>query len=330
VLPLFRPEVGAYLANLRQSAGMFVHSLHDRLGEPQWLETQQFDPPDDKRRSAWLRLVGKDIDSASRDGQFGVDTRQWLLQGGGDLADWTVFKDKDAPSPDRLHLGAMLGYGSAASDATAAGNPARARGTTEGWSLGLYGTWYQNDEDPLKLGSYVDLWGIYGWYRNEVEGDLLAPVKYDSRGLALSAETGYALRMRDDNDWILEPQAQLIYLRSDGDGVTEPNGTRIDGQAGSGWISRLGVRVHRTWVDEEGRRTQPYLTVNWWHDQVDNAVAFNTIALRDLYPDNRYEVKLGVDVQRKNGWTGWGNVGYQWGSQSYRALSARVGVKYTW
>lgn len=328
--PLYRPEIGAYLSNQRQAAGMFVHSLHDRLGEPQWVETQQFDEPSDKRRSGWLRVVGKDGGTTSRDGNFDVDTRSWLIQGGGDVASWQVFKDKDRTPPDRLHLGLMLGYGSATSDASALGNPHSAKGTAEGWSVGVYGTWYQNDADPQKLGWYADLWGTYGWYKNKVQGDLLPEVKYDANALTLSGETGYAMRVRQDSNWIVEPQAQLIYIHYSEDDITEPNGTAVSGSDGSGWISRLGVRLHRTWVHEDGRRTQPYLTLNWWHDNVDNDMRFNALQLGSLYPSNRYEVKLGVNAQLDKGWTGWANLGYQWGSQSYSNVMARIGAKYTW
>ncbi len=328
--PLYRPEVGAYLSNQRQAAGMFVHSLHDRQGEPQWMETQQFDEPADKRRSGWLRVVGKDGSTGSRDGNFDVDTRSWLIQGGGDVASGPVFKDKGESPGDRLHLGLMLGYGSATSDGSALGNPHQARGTAEGWSVGAYGTWYQNDADPQKLGWYADLWGTYGWFRNKVDGDELPEVKYDARALTLSGETGYAMRVRQDSDWIAEPQAQLVYLHYSEDDIAEPNGTTLSGSQGSGWISRLGVRLHRTWVSDNGRRTQPYLTLNWWHDNVDNDMRFNQLQLGDLYPSNRYEVKAGVNAQLDKGWTGWANLGYQWGSQGYKNVTGRIGAKYTW
>jgi len=328
--PLYRPEVGAYLSNQRQAAGMFVHSLHDRLGEPQWVETQSFSEPSDKRRSGWLRVVGKDGKSSSADGNFDVDTRSWLIQGGGDIANWSVLKDKDKPPADRLHLGLMLGYGSATSDASALGNPNGAKGTAEGWSAGAYGTWYQNDADPQKLGWYVDLWGTYGWYKNKVQGDFLPEVRYDANALTLSGETGYAMRIREDSDWIVEPQAQLVYIHYSEDDIVEPNGTRISGSQGSGWISRLGVRMHRTWVREDGRRMQPYLTLNWWHDSVDNDMRFNQLQLSDLYPSNRYEVKVGVNAQLDKGWTGWANLGYQWGSQDYSNVMARLGARYSW
>ena len=61
--PLYRPEVGAYLRISTCLAACSIHSLHDRLGEPQTVEYRSFEKPDDKRRSVWLRVVGKDIDS---------------------------------------------------------------------------------------------------------------------------------------------------------------------------------------------------------------------------------------------------------------------------
>jgi len=56
----------------------------------------------------------------------------------------------------------------------------------------------------------------------------------------------------------------------------------------------------------------------------------NQFSVRDMYPSNRYEVKAGVDVGFKQGWAGWGDVGWQWGNQSYQAWTVRGGMKYAW
>lgn len=322
--PLYRPEVSAYLANQRLAASMFVRSLIDRLGEPQWIETQGFDPPGDRRRSGWLRVEARENSSTSRDGGFDADTHSTLIQGGGEIARWSVGGEQA-----RLHLGGMLGYGRARSDATAAGNAARAEGETEGWSVGAYGVWYQNDAN--KLGWYTDIWGAYSWFQNTVRGDTLPDVHYDSRALTLSGEVGYAKRVWTGGDWIMEPQAQLIYIDYRENEVIEVNGTRVDGADGDGLISRLGLRTYRTWISSDSRqRTQPYLVLNWWHDSIADAVVFNQIALSDLYPADRYEVKAGVNAQFGHGWTAWGNLGYQWGDQDYQDTALRLGAKYTW
>ncbi|MGJ7562234.1 autotransporter outer membrane beta-barrel domain-containing protein [Variovorax sp. GB1R11] len=325
--PLYRPEVGAYLSNQRQASGMFLHSLHDRLGEPQWIETQAFDGASNNRRSGWLRLSRKDGKAASRDGNFNVDTDTTLIQGGGDIASWSLINDKEATSADRLHLGLMMGYGKANTDASAVGNLARAEAQVEGWSAGAYGTWYQNDEN--RLGWYVDVWGTYGWFNSTVQGNTLPKVKYHADALTLSGEIGYAMKL-GLTEWVVEPQAQLAYVKYGANDISEPNGTRVSGGRGSGSISRLGLRTHRTWIRDDGRKIQPYITVNWWRDSLSNAAAFNEVSLGNLYPKDRYEAKLGLNADLGTGWTGWGILGYQWGSQRYRTTTLSLGAKYTW
>jgi outer membrane autotransporter protein len=319
--PLYRPEVAAYLANQRLAGQMFVHSLHDRLGEPQYVEDQGFNREDDKPRSGWLRMVGKWEGSHSKDGNFKVDTDAFLLQGGAELANWKVAREED-----RLHLGLMAGYGYARSHAEADANPARARGTVEGFNLGAYGTWYQNDEH--KLGTYVDTWFQYGWFNNKVEGDQLPTVSYHAQGWAVSGELGYAIPTR--HDWVIEPQGQLIYVSYSENDITEPNGTRVSGADSSGLITRLGVRVHRTYVRDDRRKLQPYVTLNWWHTTTDGNISFNQLPVSSLYPASRYELKLGLNADLGKQWTGWANVAGAWGAQSFHQYGARIGVKYTW
>lgn len=318
---LYRPEVAAYLANQRLAGQMFVHSLHDRLGEPQYVEDQGFTKPDDKPRAGWLRVVGNWQGSRSKDGNYKTSTDAFLLHGGIELAKWQVGSETD-----RAHAGLMASYGNASTSADAAGNVFHAKGKVEGWSVGAYGTWYQNDEN--RLGAYVDTWFQYGWFTNRVEGDLLPSVKYNAQGLALSGEVGYALPLRDG--WVVEPQAQLIYVDYNEDDITEPNGTRVRGADSSGIITRLGVRTHRTYERTDGRKYQPYVTVNWWYSDTDSSISFNQVPVGTLYPHNRLELKLGLNADLGKGFTAWTNVSGSWGQQSYYQYAVRVGLKYAW
>ncbi|EYS89553.1 hypothetical protein CF68_33365 [Cupriavidus sp. SK-4] len=83
--PQYRPEVAAYLANQRLVGQMFVHSLHDRLGEPQYAEGMAARSGPGSApgsiRSGWLRALGNWEGSHSRDGNFKVGTGAFLLQG---------------------------------------------------------------------------------------------------------------------------------------------------------------------------------------------------------------------------------------------------------
>lgn len=319
--PLYRPEVAAYLANQRLVGQMFVQSMHDRLGEPQFIESQQFPTDERKRKALWLRAVGKWEGTHSRDGNFDVSTDLFLLQGGGDLAQWKLFSETD-----RLHVGAMLGYGTADSTARADGNPYKAKGRVNGYSAGVYGTWFQNDE--TKLGAYVDTWFQYGWFNNRVQGSELPRVDYDSQAWAVSAEAGYAFKLREN--WMLEPQAQVIYVDANTDSITEQNGTRVNRADSNGTITRLGVRTFTTLDLGNNRKAQPFATLNWWHSSVDSSVSFNQLPVGGLYPKDRYELKLGVHADFTKGWTGWVNASGSWGAQDYHQYVGRIGVKYTW
>lgn len=319
--PLYRPEVAAYLANQRLVGQMFVHTMHDRMGEPQFSETLSSVRPESRRKAVWLRMTGNWEGSRSQDGNFDVSTDLFLMQAGGELMQWKLFSDTD-----RLHVGAMLGYGVGNSSATADGNPAKARGRVEGYSTGLYATWFQND--ATKLGAYVDTWMQYGWFNNRVDGQQLPRVDYDSRAWSASVETGYAFRLH--RDWILEPQAQIIYTHANTDSVTEANGTQIGSASSSGTTTRVGVRTFSTFELGNGRQAQPFATMNWWHTSTDSSISFNQLPVGKLYPKDRYELKLGVHANFTNGWTGWVNVGGSWGAQDYHQYIGRLGVKYVW
>ncbi|AOJ85297.1 hypothetical protein WS87_00695 (plasmid) [Burkholderia sp. MSMB0856] len=322
--PLYRPEVASYLANQYAAVSMFVHTLDDRQGPSLWLDNADTGDQDGQRRSSWLRIVGSTMDTVSGDRNFTSDADTVLIQGGTDVTSMKL-----GGAHGRLHVGAMFGYGDGHSNDTASGNPAGSQGHTAGLNLGVYGTWYQNDVN--RLGAYVDVWSSYGWFRNTVDGNRLPEVGYKSHVLTVSGETGYAVKIRPDSHWVVEPQVQLIYVHYGQDAVNEPNGTQVSNEGSpNGWMSRLGLRTSYSWQGEHGARCEPYLTLNWWHDSVDNALAFNQTVMQGLLPKNRVEVKAGLDADVSQRWKVWGNVAYQWGRQSFEGTTVRVGAKYIW
>ncbi len=84
---------------------VFVHNLHDRLGEPQYVEEQGFDRDSDKPASGGLYAVGKWEGSQTATG--------------------------------RGHLSLMGSDGHSSTDASARGNPDNAKGKVEDWSVGF-------------------------------------------------------------------------------------------------------------------------------------------------------------------------------------------------
>jgi outer membrane autotransporter protein len=320
--PLIRPEVGAYLANQRASGGLFLHTLHDRLGEPQFLEPITLDARDPQRYSVWLRGDGRTSSVDGAGNGFHASADAGVVQGGGDIAFRSLLGDRD-----RLLLGLMGAWGTVQSRVRSENDPNEARASVDAYAIGAYTTWYQNNTS--RLGLYADLWFLHGWYNQQVKGDFLPTVDYDATAWTFSGEAGYALPLFTSG-WVLEPQGQLIGILYDQPRATEDNGTVITGASGTGFVSRLGARVYRTFFPREAWRLEPFLGFNWWHDTASDSSAINGLKFSDLFPTDRYEAKLGVHADFGRGWGAWANFGVQFGAQDYQQFAGRIGVKYAW
>lgn len=112
--------------------------------------------------------------------QLKTQANRYVLQIGGDLAQWS------SDGLDRWHLGVMAGYANQKSKTHNTHNGYASRGHVNGYSAGLYATWYANEVD--KTGTYLDSWVLYNWFDNTVQGDHLASEKYKSDGITASIE----------------------------------------------------------------------------------------------------------------------------------------------
>ncbi len=316
VTPIFRPEVGAYLANRQATAASLVHTMHERLGEAQYAEAAN--DKDGFLGSVWLRARASNADIGAADGAIDIEGDRTLLQAGADLAQWRVFGDSD-----RLHLGGMLGYARTHARTRADFNPARANGDTEGTLAGVYATWFANDDK--RLGSYLDAWAQYGWFDNRIRGDRLPRVDYDSQAWAVSLEYGHALPL--GARVVIEPQLQIVHGNYGTDRIAEDNGTVVRTLDDSQTIGRLGVRLYRP---RELRATlQPFVEVGWWHGE-STLLSFNEVAVADRVPDNRYVLSVGLQGIVADGWNVWSQLGGEWGGSDYRQVNGQIGVKYSW
>lgn len=318
VVPI-RPEAGAYLGNQSAAMDMFTHSLHDRLGESLFVtgNGQQVNAP-----SAWIRTFGSRTDSRSA-GQIGQDTWSNGLQLGFDLAN-------NLQVQNRWQVGVMAGYGSARTRNQSDGQSTVARSEVDGYSVGLYGTWFA-DGRPEGTGPYIDTWTQYGWYNNKVNGDGLPEQKYDSTTQAVSVEGGWAFNVYNTSlmSFFIQPQEQVIYTHYDADDVKEDNGTKVKMNDG-GFSNRLGVRVYGYSADKQGRQWQPFIEANWLYNGYTDAVKMDSTRLESDTPKHRYEVKAGIEAKLSNQWSLWGNIGTQQGASEYRSVEGGLGVKYSW
>jgi len=312
-----RPETGSYMANQRLSGTLFIHTLDDRGSEPQWASAAG----GGASGSGWLRAEGEGMKSINGTGAFNADSNAWLIQGGGEL-----YRNSLAATGG-VHLGVLGGFAGGRTDGTVVGSPYTARGDTSGFGTGMYAAWFQNDSS--RLGWYTDVWGQFAWFKNKLAATYIQQSDYDSHVFLASVEAGYAMRL--SSDWLLAPQGQFLYTHNHTYNFTESDGTDVQGAHRSGWMSRLGFRVQRAAGEEvNGYRVQPYGAVNWWHDRVNDEGVFNGVSTRDMYPSDRFEIKAGVAIDANRRWSGWGDLAYQTGSQSFRAWTMRAGGKYVW
>ncbi|KYZ90247.1 hypothetical protein ACM47_22500 [Escherichia coli] len=83
--PTLRPESGSYIANLAAANTMFTTRLHDRLGDTQYIDMLTGEV---KTTSLWMRNVGGHTRFKDSSGQLSTQSNRYVLQLGGDLAQW--------------------------------------------------------------------------------------------------------------------------------------------------------------------------------------------------------------------------------------------------
>lgn len=323
-----RPEAGVYLRNMVAASGMFMHSLYNRYGEPQYGQTYQAGGTS-MLPTTWVRMTASHTDSKAADGLIDMETKTALLHFGADL-----FR-KTTETGNRWHAGLMGAYGRSDVDADPvkdkyndSGIRRTASGKVEGYSVGAYATWYGNKDSAS--GPYVDSWAQYAWYKNKVQGNTLAKEEYDSTGWTVSVEGGYAFVASDGErrQWMIEPQVQVAYNSYKADDHHEANGTWVRGNDVDGAIFRVGARFYSQ-NKLDGGGVQPFIETNWWYSDAKNSLSFDGDILYEDTPNSRYELKAGLQGNVTKHWQLWGHLSGQWGENSYSRYEGMLGVKYS-
>jgi fibronectin-binding autotransporter adhesin len=315
--PIYRPEVGAYLANREMSEGMLLLTLHERQGDPQYASTSA--DPDGSMGKVWVRVLGDSVRTDAADGLIESTGDLSLFQLGGDIGDWNL-----TSSDDRLHVGGMYSHGDANADVTAQFNPAEAHGHVDGDAVGAYATWFVNNSQ--QLGSYLDAWAQYGWFDNDVRSDLLPSVDYHSRDLAVSLEYGYGIGLGASLK--VEPQVQVVHMDYHVNQIFDSSDTRIQLPDAGTTEERVGIRVSPQL--RANFSLSPFVEADWWHGGGANDISFNGVSLADAVPNNRYQIDAGFQGRMGGGWVLWARAGEEWGSGSYRRSEGQLGLKYSW
>lgn len=318
----YRPEGGSYVANIATANTLFNTRLHDRLGEAQYTDVLTGER---KVTSMWMRQIGGHNNWRDSGGQLKTQENRYAIQLGGDIAQWSHQGD------DRYHLGVMAGYGYANGHTknTLTGNSSRSK--LNGYSTGLYGTYYANEKN--KTGLYVDSWAQYNWFNNEVNGDVLSAESYDSKGITASVEAGYTFainqRQAGKMNWYIQPQGQITYMGVNMDDHTERNGTVVTSSGKGNVQNRLGMRLfstgHASQDEGKDRQFQPFAEMNWINNSREFSV--NMDGVEQSGARNLGEVKVGIEGQLNKNLYVWSNVGIQVGQSGYNDAQAMFGVR---
>lgn len=314
------PEIGAYLGNQVVAQAMFMHQSHTRVG-------QTPNSAGNYRVSStplgWARIQAGRIESQGAQGTFSNKANTTVLLFGQDFARGSI------NGQDRWAVGVIAGTGYGKTSAHAKGNDVEATGKVTGYNLGIYGTWFANAQQ--NEGMYIDGWLQHGWYKNKVSAPLAADTKYNARNLAASIEMGYAVAVgqNQSHQFIIEPQAQLIYMHYRGNDIHEETDTTFNHKNGGHAVTRVGARISAQPLLAQST-LQPFAELNWWNGSGAKTITLNNTDISSDIPNNRVELKAGLEGSIAKNWQLWGQIGGTWGKNSYQSYQGTLGVKYNW
>ncbi len=299
--------------------------MHDRLGETQYIDALT---GEEKVTSMWMRHVGGHNRFRDSSEQLKTQSNRYVLQLGGDIAQWS---DDDL---NRWHLGVMAGYANQQSNTDSHVTDRGSRGKVDGYSVGLYGTWYDNDAD--KNGTYVDTWVLYNWFNNTVTGDTFASESYKSNGFTASAEVGYTFKVgespKDNKIFFIQPKAQVVWMGVKADNFNDARGDQIRSEGDGNILTRLGIRSYINGysdIDKGKERVfEPFVEANWIHNSKSFGGNMGGTLVEQDGARNIGELKVGVEAQWDPKLNLWINIGQQMGGEGYSDTSAIFGVKY--
>lgn len=315
---------------LRQGGLDMLGTLHQRMGGDLQRMGLVDEDHDDR---AWGRIFGSRI----RQQQDNVTAPEakgnaWGFQGGIDL-----YQSVEESGEEQHNAGIYGAYLRANADITAMTGATLQPALVgelrpEITALGAYWT-YQREP----IGFYLDAIVQRSWYDGEAEAVTGVRADIDGTGLLGSIEIGYGFDVSDN--WMLEPQAQLIRQSSDIEDMAIPNAV-VSYDSASSTVGRLGARLVGDYVDDDGSQFKPYLRANWWHgfDRSQNTVfrseaAATPIATRIGYDSG--EVGLGFSRSLDNQFSVYGELDYMFSlddenGAEIKGASASLGFRYYW
>ncbi|WP_337264689.1 MULTISPECIES: autotransporter outer membrane beta-barrel domain-containing protein [unclassified Serratia (in: enterobacteria)] len=312
----YRPEAGSYLANISAANNLFNTRLDDIKPSLNGGES-----------SLWLRQLGSRTKFNDASGQLSNSSNNYVVQLGGE-----VFKGQ-LTGEDDFSVGVMAGYGQSNGSSDSRESQYRSDNRLNGYSLGVYSTWYQYANK--RNSPYLHDWLQYSWFNSSIKGQAEEGEDQRLHGISASVEGGYPVQVYQlaDNTGYITPQAQLTLNGVKMSDFTEANGTRVQQSRSYNLQSRVGVKFSNdTQItgDKTGSNLfTTYAALNYIANSHMSGVTLNGTTLQQTGNRHLVEVQVGAEGKLTKNLTVWGNLTDQIGQQGYDNKAVMLGVKYS-
>lgn len=321
---IVRPEGGAYAANLYAMNTLFDASVSERSGETQRADTVM---ANGTATNLWIKNSGGHQRATDNSGQLNTHTNRYAMLMGADLAGGMT-RDGGA-----WRAGAFAGYGYSHGTSTSQLTSHHAGSQVNGYTTGVYGTWYADGNS--EQGLYADAVLQYSWFDAQVTGQDVAKETYSARGVSTSLEAGYVIRNALDNGsaWYLQPKAKVFWSGVTPDDHREENGTVVstDGNdtLGISVGARAFLKMNYSGDDTLVDSFKPFVEANWIHNSRQAGVSLDGASVTQVGTRNIAEFKAGAEGRINRDLTITGALAQQMGTQNFSDTAASLAVRWS-
>jgi outer membrane autotransporter protein len=231
----------------------------------------------------------------------------------------------DAPLPTsngQWLVGVLGGYSRSDLDITAGTS-----GRVDSYYIGGYTTWLSDE------GWYVDAILKANRFKNKSDVRMSDGTKasgdYNTSGVGASVEAGKHIKLQDD--WFVEPFAQVSTLWVDGKSYSLDNGMDASSNKADSILGKVGTTVGRNFPLDKGGFVQPYVKVAMAQEFAkSNRVKVNSTTFSNDLSGSRGEIGAGIAAQVSDVLQLHADVDYSNGENIEQPWGVNVGLRYSW
>lgn len=281
-------------------------SLRSRMGELRY--------SDGRRAGGWMRTYGNKYNVADASGVGYQQTQNGLSFGA------------DAPLPvgdGQWLVGLLAGHSRSDLDLSRGST-----GSIDSYYAGAYTTWLD-----ARSGYYFDAVLKFNRYQNNAKvtfsDGARAKGDYDNHGIGTTVEFGRHIKL--DQDYFLEPFAQLSAVVIQSKDYALSNGLEAEGDQTRSFLGKVGATSGRRFDLGEGRSVQPYVKAAYAHEFANNNKArVNDNEFNNDLSGSRAELGLGVALSLSQQFQVHADFDYSHGKHIEQPYGLNLGARYFW